>query len=224
MGDRFDPDRRGHVVESLFLSLFVSLSSLGRRVLPLAVVTMEGVDRNADGAMDPEEDSTELFEESVAAAADSVFDAGNGGVVGIVSVRVEDSLDDGELEVRPLACRELSEEAREMLGLGTLGNGSAGGGELEPNPTRLGVEEAAVDGDLEEFEGDVEVGADDDRVADCPGVEEAGKLAPIDDAPAVAVSIRESEAERARSLVGTYFETVLLALTWFSKMSTHGSL
>ena len=209
MGDRFDPDRRGQVVESLLLSLFVDLSSLGRRVLPLAVVTMEGVDRNADGAVDPR-----LFEESVVAAGDSVFDADNGGVVGTVSVRVEDSLDDGELEVRPLACRVLSEEARETLGLGTLGNGSAGGGELEPNPTRLGAEEAAVDGDLEEFEGDVEVGDDDDRVAviDCPGVEEAGKLAPIDDPAVAAVSIRESEAERARSLVGTYSETVLLAV------------
>ena len=52
--DRFDPDRSGQVVESLFLSLFVGFSSLGRRVLPLAVVTMTGEDRNADGALDPE--------------------------------------------------------------------------------------------------------------------------------------------------------------------------
>jgi len=179
-------------------------------VLPLAVVTTAGEDRNADGAVDPALDGARLFEDSVAVAllpeADNAFGADNGGE-GTVSVRVEDSLDDGEFEDRPLGCRELSEDARDMLGLGTLGNGSEGGGELEPNPTRLdSVEEADVDGDLEGFEGDVEVGADDDRVAaiDCPGVEEAGKLAPpIDDpAAAVAVSIRESDAARALSLDG----------------------
>jgi hypothetical protein len=165
---------------------------------------MAGEDRNADGALDPEVDGARL---SVATAplpeADNTFDADTG-VVGMVSVRVEDSLDDGELEDRPLACRELSEDPRERLDLGTFGNGSAGGGELEPKTRLVSVEEAAVDGDLEEFEGDVEVGDDDDRVAviDCPGVE-AGNLAPIEDPAVAAVGIRESEAARALSLDGT---------------------
>ncbi len=222
--DRFDPDRKGHV-ESLFLSLFVGLSSLGRRTLPLAVDAMAGEDLNADGAVDPEVDDTRLFEESVAELptallpeADNAFDADDG-VVGTMSVRVEDSLDDGELVDRPLACRdrELSEDARdERLGLGRPGSGSAGGGELEPGPTRLvsAEEAAAVDGDLEEFEGDVGVGADDDRVAvidwpEAPAAEETGKLAPIDDAGAALVSIRESEAARALSLDGTCSRAVL---------------
>jgi hypothetical protein len=194
----------------LFLSLFAAFSSLGRRVLPLAVATMAGGDRNADGAVVPKVD---VFEESVALAPLPEADAcdADSGVAGTVSVRVEDSLDDGELVDRLLACRELSEDARERLGLGTLGNGSAGGGELEPCPTRLvSVEEAAVDGDLEEFEGDVEVGDDDDRVAviDCPGVE-AGNLAPIEDPAVAAVGIRESEAARALSLDGTCSNLVL---------------
>lgn len=138
-------------------------------------------------------------------------DDGDTGEVGIVSVRVEDSLDDGELEDRPLACRELSEDPRERLDLGTLGNGSAGGGELEPKTRLVSVEEAAVDGDLEdEFEGDIEVGDDDDRVVviDCPGVE-AGNLAPIEDPAVAAVGIRESEAARALSLDGTCSNLVL---------------
>jgi len=197
--DRFDPDRSGQVVESLFFSLFVGLSSLGRRVLPLTAVTMVGEDRNADGAMDPEADGTGL---SVATTPlQEAFDA-DIGVVGMVSVRVEDSLDDGELEDRPLACRELSEDPRERLDLGTLGKGSAGGGELEPRTLLVSVEEAAVDGDLEDFEG---VGDDDDRVAviDCPGAEGAGNLAPIDEPAVDAVGIRESEAARALSLDGT---------------------
>ena len=166
---------------------------------------MAGGERNADGAVVPEVDVTGLFEESVAIApeADNVFDADNG-VAGTVSVRVEDSLDDGELVDRLLACRELSEDARDRLGLGTLGNGSAGGGELEPSPTRLVSVEAAVDGDLEGFGGDVDVGTDDDRVL---VAEEPGKLAPIDDPAAVALSIRESEAERALSLEGACFNT-----------------
>lgn len=159
--DRFDPDRKGHV-ESLLFSLFAGLSSLGRRTL--AVDTMAGEDLNADGAVDPEVDETILVEES-APEADNAFDADDG-LVGTMSVRVEDSLDDGELVDRPPACRELSEDARERLDLGRPGSGSAGGGEVEPDPTRLvSVEEAAVDGDLEKFEGDVGVGADDDRGA-----------------------------------------------------------
>ncbi len=60
--DRFDPSR----VESLFLSLFVGLSSLGRRTLPLAVDGMAVGDLNADGAADPEVDDNGLCEESVA--------------------------------------------------------------------------------------------------------------------------------------------------------------
>lgn len=171
-------------------------------MLPLAAGTMAGEDRNADGAVDPELERARLFEASVALVpppeAGNAFDADNG-AVGTVSVRVEDSLDDGELVDRLLACRELSEDARERLGRGTLGNGSAGGGELEPCPTRLVSVEEAVDGDLEGFEGDVEVGTDDDRVA---VAEEPGKLAPIDDPAVAAVSIRESEAARALSLVG----------------------
>lgn len=160
---------------------------------------MAGEDRNADGAVVPEVDGIGLFEESDALTplpeADNAFDAADG-VAGTVRVRVEDSLDDGELVDRLLACRELSEDPRDRLGLGTLGNGSAGGGEVEPCPTRLVSVGEAVDGDLEGFEGDVEVGTDDDRVA---VAEDAGKLAP----PAVAtVSIRESEAARALSLDG----------------------
>jgi hypothetical protein len=174
---------------------------------------MAGCDLNADGAVDPEVDGTRLFEESVVEPptvplpeADNAFDADNG-EVGTVSVRVEDSLDDGELVDRPLACRALSEDVRVRLGLGRPGSGSVGGGELELNPARLvRVKEAAVDGDLEGFKGDVEAGTDDDRVVviDCPEAptaEEAGKLAPIgDDA---APGIRESEAARALSLDGT---------------------
>lgn len=206
--DRFDPDRKDEA-ESLFLSLLVGFSSLGRRTLPLAVDTMAGEDLNADGAVDPEVDDTRESVTEVPAVplpeADNAFDADNG-VAGTISVRVEDSLDDGELVVRSLACRELSEDARERLGRGRPGSGSAGGGEL--NPTRLvRVEEAAaVDGDLEEFEGD---GSDDDRVAvincaEAPTAEEADKLAPTDDGEeAVVLSIRESEAARALSLDGT---------------------
>ena len=205
----------------MVLSLFVGRSSLGRRTVPLAVDTVAGEDLNADGAEDPEVDGTKLFEESAVEPptvplpeADTVFDADNG-VVGTVSVRVEDSLDDGELVDRPLACWELSEDTRERLRLGRPGSGSAGGGELEFNPTRLVRVEAAVDGDLEEFEGGVEVGDDDDRVTgiDCPEApiaEEAGELAPMgDDAAAALVSVRESEAARALSLDGTCTKTVL---------------
>lgn len=189
-------------MESLFFSLLVDFSSLGRREPPLVVATMAGGERNADGAVVPVEESV-----AVAPEAGDGFDADNG-AAGMVSVRVEDSLDEGEL--RLLACRELSEDARERLGLGTLGNGSAGGGELEPGPTRLvSVEEAAVDGDLGGFGGDVDVGTDDDRVA---VAEEAGKLAPIDDPAAVVLSIRESEAERALSLDGACFKTVLFSI------------
>jgi hypothetical protein len=178
---------------------------------------MAGGDLNADGAVVPEADGARLLEESVVEPptvpppeADNAFDA-DSGVVGTVSVRVEDSLDDGELVDRPLACRELSEDVRVRLRLGTPGNGSAGGGELELNPARLvRVEEAAtVDGDLEEFESDVEVGVDEDRVAvidgpEAPTAEEAGRLAPIgNDAGVAVVSIRESEAARALVLTGT---------------------
>ena len=196
----------------MFLSLLVGLSSLGRRTGPLAVdTTVGGGDLNADGAVDPGTRVSVVEPPTVPLPeAHDAFDADNG-AVGTMSVRLEDSLDDGELDDRLLACRELSEDPRERLDLGRPGSGSAGGGELEHNPARLvRVDEAAaVDGDLEEFEGDVEVGADDDRVAviDCPEAptaEEAGKLAPIgDDAAAVVESIRESEAERALSLDGT---------------------
>jgi len=82
-------------------------------------------------------------------------------VAGTRRVRVEDSLDDGELVDLPPACVGLSDDARDRL---ALGSGSAGGGELEPDPTRLvNDKEADVDGDLEGFEGDVGV-EDDDRV------------------------------------------------------------
>ena len=100
--DRFEADRAGHVdVDSLVLSLVVGLSSLalGRRTPPV-----EGTDLLADAAVDPEGDDRAAFKESMFelptapfAEAVTAFDV-DGEMEGFVSVRVEDSLDDGELE------------------------------------------------------------------------------------------------------------------------------
>lgn len=191
-----------------------------RRTLPLVLAagcTVDG-DLTTDGVVEPErDDDARTFEESVPELptvplpeADKVFDVDDG-IGDIVSVRVEDSLDDGELVEAPPACCDISEDVRERLGRGSLGNGPAGGGELEPDGTRLVCvdgETTAIDGDLERFEGGVTDCADEDRAVlidwtEAPPVEDAGKLAPTDDATAAFVSVRESEAARARCLGGT---------------------
>ncbi len=128
--DRFDADLVGHV-ESLLLSLPVVFSSLalGRCVFPL------GRDLTVDAVVDPD-GYERVFVESVP-EADTACDVDDG-TGGIVSVRVEDSLEDGEPEEGALACRDMSEEVRERLGRGGDGNGSVGGGELVRDSTRLG--------------------------------------------------------------------------------------
>jgi hypothetical protein len=98
----------------------------------------------ADAAIDPEVDEVRVFDDSAPALpiallpeADVVaFDVGDG-IKGFVSVRVEDSLEDGEPEEGTLGCCDISDDARERLGRGTFGSGSVGGGELAPVPTRL---------------------------------------------------------------------------------------
>jgi hypothetical protein len=155
--DRFDADLAGHV-ESLPLSLPVALSSLGRRVFPLAESTA-GRDLTVDAVVDTDRDDR-LFEESVPEAG-TVCDVDDG-IEGIVSVRVEDSLEDGEPEEGALACRDVSEEVRERFGRGGLGNASVGGGELVRDSTRLACDEVGattVDGDFKRFKGDVAVSA-----------------------------------------------------------------
>ena len=93
-----------------------------------------------------------MFDESVP-EADTVCDVDNG-IEGIVSVRVEDSLEDGEPEEgAALACRDRSEEVRESLG---RGDGSVGGGELVSDSTRLVCDN---DSDFKKFRGDVAVSA-----------------------------------------------------------------
>ena len=155
--DRFDTDLVGQV-ESLFLSLPMILSSLGRRVFPLAD-GRAGRDLVVDAVADNDDDG-KVFEESVP-EADTVCDVDEG-TGGIVSVRVEDSLEDGEPEERALACRDVSEEVRERFGRGGVGNGSVGGGELVRDPTRLVCDEVGttnVDGDFKRFKGDGAVSA-----------------------------------------------------------------
>ena len=197
----------------MLLSLPAGLSSLelGRRALPLADDT-EGRDLTVNAAVDPEGDDKRVFEESVpqllavSLAGDTAFDV-DGGIEGIVSVRVEDSLEDGEPEDGALACRDTSEEVRERLGRGGFGNGSVGGGELVRDPTRLVCVEVgttAVDGDFKRFGGDV---ADSACVAvidwtEAPNVIDACKLELTGDPELAAVNVRESEAARARSLDG----------------------
>jgi hypothetical protein len=197
----------------LLLSLPAGLSSLelGRRALPLADDT-EGRDLTANAVVDPEGDDKRVFEESVpqlltvSLPGDTAFDV-DGGIEGIVSVRVEDSLEDGEPEEGALACRDISEEVRERLGRGGFGNGSVGGGELVRDPTRLVCVEVgttAVDGDFKRFGGDV---ADSACVAvidwtEAPNVIDACKLELTGDPELAAVNVRESEAARARSLDG----------------------
>jgi len=133
--DRLDTDLGGQL-ESLFLSLIGGLSSLvlARRALPPAGVA-EDPDLTADGAVDPE-DETEFEEPRVlteplpeAYTAFGVED----GLGGKISVRVEDSLEDGELEGVAVACCEISDDVRESPGRGSFGNGSAGGGEMVPD-------------------------------------------------------------------------------------------
>ena len=197
----------------MLLSLPAGLSSLelGRRALPLADDT-EGRDLTVNAAVDPEGDDKRVFEESVpqllavSLPGDTAFDV-DGGIEGIVSVRVEDSLEDGEPEDGALACRDTSEEVRERLGRGGFGNGSVGGGELVRDPTRLVCVEVgttAVDGDFKRFGGDV---ADSACVAvidwtEAPNVIDACKLELTGDPEVAAVNVRESEAARARSLDG----------------------
>ena len=153
--DRFDTDLAGHV-ESLLLSLPVVLSSLGRRVFPL-VDGRAGGDLTVDAVVDTD-GCERVFEVSVP-EADTACDVDDG-IGGIVSVRVEDSLEDGEPEEGALACRDVSEEVRERFGRGGLGNGSVGGGELVRDSTRLvGDEVGTVDGDFKRFKGDVAVSA-----------------------------------------------------------------
>lgn len=155
--DRFDADLAGHV-ESLLLSLPVVLSSLDRRVFPLADGRAGG-DLAVDAVVDPDGDER-VFKGSVP-EADTVCDVDDG-IGGIVSVRVEDSLEDGEPEEGALACRDRSEEVRERLGRGGFGNGSLGGGELVRDSTRLVCDEVGtttVDGDFKRFKGDVAVSA-----------------------------------------------------------------
>jgi hypothetical protein len=149
--DRFDTDLAGHV-ESLLLSLPVGLSSLCRRVFPLADSTA-GRDLTVDAVADTDGDER-VVEESVP-EADTVCDVDDG-IEGIVSVRVEDSLEDGEPEEGALACRDMSEEVRERFGRGGLGNDSVGGGEFVRDSIRLVCDEVGattVDGDFKRFKG-----------------------------------------------------------------------
>lgn len=112
---RFDIDLAGHVA-SLPLSLIVGLSSLEpvRRTLPLAKDT----DLTADAVVDPEGDGTKLLEESTPKLATAPLSDVDDGTGGIVRVRVEDSLDDGEPEEGTLACCDNSEDVRERVGRG----------------------------------------------------------------------------------------------------------
>jgi hypothetical protein len=217
--DRFDADLEGHV-ESLPLSLIAGLSSLrlGRRTFPLAG-SAEGTDLTADAVVGPEGDDPSVFEEPVTAVplpeTDNAFDVDDR-LGSNVSVRVEDSLEEGEPEEGVLACCDISEEVRERLGRGSFGKGSVGGGEFVPDATRLGWFDggaAAVDGDFNKFGGDVAASADDDRVAvidwaEAPAVVNVGacklELEPTCDAALAVVRVRESEAARARNLDGTY--------------------
>jgi hypothetical protein len=207
--DRFDADLAGHV-ESLLLSLPVSLSSreLARRALVLAD-NPEGTDLTVDAVVDP--DDKRLLEESVPELprvplpeADTAFDVEDGSE-GIVSVRVEDPLEDGEPEDGALACCDSSEEVRDRLGRGGFGNGSVGGGELvRDDPTRLVCAEGAtaVDGVFKRFGGDVADSACVAVIEEAPDVIDACKLEPTGDAELAVVNVRESEAARARNLDG----------------------
>jgi hypothetical protein len=172
--DRFDADLEGHV-ESLLLSLIAGLSSLelGRRTFPLAD-SAEGTDLTEDAVVGPEGDDPSVFEEPVTGPptvplpeTGNTFDVDDR-LGSNVSVRVEDSLEEGEPEEGVLACCDISEEVRERLGRGSFGRGSVGGGEFVSDATRLGWFDggaAAVDGDFNKFGGDVAASADDDRVA-----------------------------------------------------------
>ena len=178
------------------------LSSLGRRAFPLAD-SRAGRDLTVDAAVDTDGDEG-VFEESVP-EVDTVCDVDDG-IEGIVSVRVEDSLEDGEPEEGALACRDVSEEVRERFGRGGLGNDSVGG-ELVRDSTRLVCDElgaTTVDGDFKRFKGDGAVSACVAVIdgTDTPDVVDACKLEPTGDTELAAVSVRESEAARARSLDG----------------------
>lgn len=133
--DRF-VDLVGHV-ESLLLSLFI-VGETARRTLPLDMDCVEGGDRTTgpegcDGRTLEEESVLELptaqFSEE-----DKAFEV-DGGTGDIVSVRVEDSLEDGELVEGTLGCCDISEDVRVRFGRGSFGNGPTGGGELVLDPT-----------------------------------------------------------------------------------------
>ena len=180
---------------------------LGRRPPPVADVT-EGTDLTADAVVDTERDDARVLEVSVAELPTTPLPEADvdDGIEGFVSVRVEDSLEDGDPEDGALACCDISEDVRERLGRGTIGSGSVGGGELTPDPTRLACVEvgaAAVDGDFKRFEGDgPDCAAAVIDEAEAPVEVDAGKLEPAADTALAAVSVRESDAARARSLDG----------------------
>jgi hypothetical protein len=132
--DRF-VDLVGHV-ESLLLSLFI-VGETARRTLPLVGDCVEDGDRTTDVVVDPEGCDSRALEESVPTTLfseeDKAFDV-DGGIGDIVRVRVEDSLEDGELVEGVLGCWDISEDVRVRFGRGSLGNGPTGG-ELVPDPT-----------------------------------------------------------------------------------------
>jgi len=215
------------------LSLGVGLSSLelGRRTPPVADVT-EVTDLTAGAVVDTEGDDVRVLEDSVAELpttplpeADVAFDVDDR-VEGFVSVRVEDSLEDGEPEDGTLACCDISEDVRERLGRGTIGSGSVGGGELAPDPTRLVCVEvgaAAVDGDFKRFGGDEpECAAAVIDEAEALVEVDAGKLKPTADTALAAVSVRESDAARARSLDGACPRALTFKFTLTARGPTHG--
>lgn len=206
VGDRFEADLAGHVV-SLGLSLVVGLSSLelSRRTPPVTDVT-EGTDLTASAVVDTEGGDVRVLEESVAKLPTTPLPEADVPLEGFVSVRVEDSLEDGEPEDGTLACCDISDDVRERLGRGTMGSGSVGGGELAPVPTRLACVEggaAAVDGDFKRFEGDEpDCAAAVIDEAEAPVEVDAGGLERAANMALAAVSVRESDAARARSLDG----------------------
>jgi hypothetical protein len=197
--DRFEAGLAGHV-KSLLLPLPVVLSSFGRRVFPLAE-SRAGRDLTVNAVVDTGGDER-VFEEFVP-EADTVCDVDDG-IEDIVRARVEDSLEDGEPEEGALACRDTSEEVRERLGRGALGDGSVGGGELVRDSTRLASDEVGsttVDSEIKGFKGDVAVSGCVAVISWTEAHDVVGtcRLEPMRDMELCTVDVRESEAARARS-------------------------
>jgi hypothetical protein len=94
---------------------------------------VEGGDRTTDVVVGPDRTLEESVPELPTAlfSEDRAFDV-DGGIGDIVSVRVEDSLEDGV--EGPLGCCDISEGVRVRLGRGSFGNGPTGG-ELVLGPT-----------------------------------------------------------------------------------------